>query len=284
MIEEALLNRHIGREELAEDIVDPERLTRLAALLDRDWLPDEEVPPLAHFVLFRPGQRQSVMGNDGHAMRNPDGMLPALPLPRRMWAGSQMCFKQPLVPGAKIQRRSKLVSAKAKNGKSGSLIFCTVEHEIRDSDSGELLITEQQNIVYRHGHEGPGLAKRPEIEPDFEPESTRNFRVGSVEMFRYSALTFNGHRIHYDHDYARKEEGYQGLVVHGPLLATLLFDHVSQAAEGRRIAEFSFRALSPSFDDEQLTIGASIVGNSAKFSVTNPAGLAMTGQAKLVPA
>ncbi|WP_445948780.1 FAS1-like dehydratase domain-containing protein [Sphingorhabdus sp.] len=284
MIEEELLNGHIGREELAEDIVDPERLTRLAALLDRDWSPDEEVPPLAHFVLFRPAQRQSVLSNDGHAMRNPDGMLPALPLPRRMWAGSRMRFERPLVSGARIQRRSKLVSATTKSAKSGSLVFCTVEHEIRHSDSAELLITEQQNIVYRGGHEGPGLAKRPEIEPDFKPESTRYFRVGSVEMFRYSALTFNGHRIHYDRDYARKEEGYQGLVVHGPLLATMLFDHVSQVAQGRRIAEFSFRALSPSFDEEQLTIGASIDGSSAKFCVTNPAGLAMTGQAKLVPA
>lgn len=284
MIEKDLLNRHIGREQAAKDVVDPERLTRLAALLDSEWSPAEEVPPLSHFVLFRPEQRQSAMGKDGHPVRNPEGMLPDIALPRRMWAGSRIRFERPLFPGAQLQRRSKLASATAKNGKSGNLVFCTVEHEIRELDSTKLLIREQQDIVYRGAHKGPALAERPAVESDFEPDSTRAFRVGSVELFRYSALTFNAHRVHFDRDYAREEEGYQGLVVHGPLLATLLFDHLSQAAEGRRIAEFSFRAASPSFDEEELTLGASIDGNSAKLSVTNPAGLAMIAEARLAPA
>ncbi len=281
MIEEDLLNKHIGREQTAKDVVDPERLTRLAALLDRQWSPVEDVPSLAHFLLFRPDERQSAIGKDGHPVRDPAGMLPALPLPRRMWAGSQIRFDQPLRPGAQLLRRSKLVSAVAKSGKSGDLVFCTVEHEIRDSDSADLLISERQDIVYRGAHKGPGLAKRPTVEPDFKPDTTREICVGSVELFRYSALTFNAHRIHYDRDYARLEEGYQGLVVHGPYLATLLFEFLSQIAEGRRIAEFGFRAVCPSFDEEQLTLGASLAGNSARLSVTNPAGLAMTAEARL---
>ena len=143
------------------------------------------------------------------------------------------------------------------------------------------LITEEQDIVYRQAHEGPQFARRPAIELEFVPDATRPVTLGAVELFRYSALTFNAHRIHYDRDYARQVEGYRDLVVHGPLLATLAFDHLTQVAGGRRISEFSFRAVSPSYDGEALVLGALVEGDEAKISVTNPAGLALSGNARL---
>lgn len=280
MNEEALLASHIGREQHCEDSADPERLLRLAALLDRRWTPADGMPPLGHFVLFRPDDPESRIGPDGHPLRDPEGMLPAIAPPRRMWAGSCIRFLRTVQPGSVLVRRSRLTSAVAKSGKSGNMVFCTVEHEIAEP-GGDTLIAEEQDIVYREAHSGPGLAPRPAIPPAFEPEFTSKRTVGPVELFRYSALTFNSHRIHYDRDYARDAEGYQGLVVHGPLLATLLFDHLAQVAGGRRIAAFSFRAVSPSFDGEEMTFGATIDGDKAQLCVINPAGLALTGEARL---
>lgn len=282
MITQALLDRHLGREQRSDDMADPERLLRLAALLDRPWTPAAGMPPLGHFVLFRPSEAQSRMGEDGHPLRDVDGMLPAVSLPRRMWAGSRISFPGTMLPGQPLVRRSQLVSAVPKSGKSGQMLFCTVEHEIRAAESGELLVVEEQDIVYREAHRGPGLAPRPPVAPEFAPQVSSTRRPDAVELFRYSALTFNSHRIHYDRDYARDLEGYQGLVVHGPLLATMLFDHLVQAAPGKRVAQFSFRAVSPSFDGEALVFGASFEGERARLSVTNPAGLAMTGAALLI--
>jgi 3-methylfumaryl-CoA hydratase len=281
MTEEELLASHVGRELHAEDNVDAERLLRLAALLDRHWTPADELPPLAHFVLFRPDQLQSRIGPDGHPLRDPDGMLPAIAPPRRMWAGSRIRFLRKMQPGSTVMRRSRLVSAIAKNGKSGAMVFCTIEYQITEP-GGDVLIAEEQDIVYREAHGGPGLAARPAIATTLEPDFTSIRAIGPVELFRYSALTFNSHRIHYDRDYARAAEGYQGLVVHGPFLATMMFDHLMQAAGGRKIAEFSFRAVSPSFDGEELTFGAKLEGDMAQLSIVNPIGLAMSGEARLV--
>ena len=281
MIDEAQIAQHVGRTETRADLADPERFERLSALLDQPWRTDDGMPPLGHFILFRPDERQSRLGADGHPVREPSGMLPAVDLPRRMWAGSRIRFEAPIVPGTALLRTSQLASATPKSGKSGAMVFCTVVHEIRAATSGDLLIQEAQDIVYREAHSGPELAPRPAVDPIFTPEHVHSLRVDPVMLFRYSALTFNSHRIHYDRDYARTEEGYPGLVVHGPYLATLLFEHLAQVAAGRRIAAFDFRAVSPSFDGEVLTLGASITGDAAELSVTGPCGLALSGKAVL---
>lgn len=157
----------------------------------------------------------------------------------------------------------------------------TIEYQITEP-GGDVLIAEEPDIVYHEAHGGPGLAARPAIATTLEPDFTSIRTIGPVELFRYSALTFNSHRIHYDREYARAAEGYQGLVVHGPFLATMMCDHLMQAAGGRRIAEFSFRAVSPSFDGEELTFGAKLEGDMAQLSIVNPIGRAMSGEARLV--
>lgn len=281
MIDEAMISQHVGRTETRLDIADPERLQRLSALLDQSWTVGSGIPPLGHFVLFRPDERQSRLGGDGHPMREPSGMLPAIDLPRRMWAGSRIRFEAEMAPGAALVRTSRLTSATPKSGKSGAMVFCTVVHEIRLQESGALVIQEEQDIVYREAHCGPDLAPRPAVEPTFIPEQVRSLQVDPVMLFRYSALTFNSHRIHYDRDYARTDEGYPGLVVHGPYLATLLFEHLARCTPGRRVATFAFRAVSPSFDGEVLTLGATITGDTAELSVTGPCGLALSGKAQL---
>lgn len=280
MTDKELLERHLGREVIRGDVVDPERMERLSALLDRRWTAADPIPPLGHFLLFRPDEIQSRIGPDGHPLRDPEGMLPAIELPRRMWAGSRIRFLGDMRPGMAVTRKSKLVSAVPKSGKTGSMVFCTVTHEIND-EAGNLLIAEEQDIVYREAHAGPDLAARPAVPASFAPSHTATVTADPVKLFRYSALTFNSHRIHYDREYAAREEGYQGLVVHGPYLATMLFDHLRSVADGRRIAEFAFRAVSPSFDREELTLGALVDGDSVRLSIVNPSGLGMTGSALL---
>ncbi|MDR7103724.1 MaoC family dehydratase N-terminal domain-containing protein [Croceicoccus sp. BE223] len=280
MTNEQVLERHVGREAILADVVDPERMERLAALLDKRWTSADPIPPLGHFLLFRPAELQSRIGPDGHPLRDPEGMLPAIDLPRRMWAGSRIRFVGDMCPGTVVTRKSRLQSAVPKFGKTGSMVFCTVTHEIRD-EAGNLLIAEEQDIVYREAHAGPDLAARPTVPANFVPSHTATIMADPVMLFRYSGLTFNSHRIHYDREYAAREEGYQGLVVHGPYLATMLFDHLRKVAGGRRIAEFAFRAVSPSFDGEELTLGALVDGDRVNLSIANPSGLGMTGSAKL---
>jgi len=278
MITTEMLQPYVGREQRSADVVDPERMTRLAALLGRRWNPDDRIPPLGHFLLFRPDEIQPRIGPDGHPLRDPDGMLPAIDLPRRMWAGSRIRFEQELRPGMVVTRRSRLASAVPKSGQSGSMVFCTVVHEIAD-ETGRLLITEEQDIVYREAHAGPQIAVRPSVPPRFEPQEISSVTADPVMLFRYSALTFNAHRIHYDREYAAGDEGYQGLVVHGPLLATLLFDHLRDVSSGRRVLEFSFRGITPAFDGEQLVLGSKMENDRALLSVTHSSGLGMTAEA-----
>jgi 3-methylfumaryl-CoA hydratase len=241
----------IGREEVRRDVVTAAPLAALAALLDRDEpppVPGDAAPPLAHWLYFLPTYRQSAAGPDGHAARGE--FLPPVPLPRRMWAGSRLEFARPLVVGAAVERRSRLVSVTPKEGRSGPLVFVTVRHEV--SDAGGLVLADEHDIVYR-GEGGGGAAAVPapagetwrrEITPD------------PLLLFRYSAVTFNGHRIHYDHPYATGVEGYPGLVVHGPLIATLLVDLLRRERPQAVLRSYTFRALRPLFD----TAGFSLCG------------------------
>lgn len=237
------LERWIGRSETVEDVASPVPLAGLAALLDHTVPPwrEDELPPLAHWLYFLGHAPQSDIGLDGHPRRG--GFLPPITLPRRMWAGSRIVFHAPIALDAAMTRRSTIAAIKAKQGASGAMIFVTVKHEI--TTAGVTAIVEEQDIVFRDAPGGPA----PTHQPDPRASSdVREMNADPVLLFRYSALMFNAHRIHYDRDYAMEVEGYPGLVVHGPLTATLLMDHFLRARPRARVARFEFRAQSPLFD------------------------------------
>ena len=242
----------VGRSETRHDVATVAPLTGLAALLDHDVSPwtAGTVPPLGHWLYFLPTARQSVIGADGHPVRGDKGLLPPVPLPRRMWAGSRIEFLSPIAVGAALIRVTTIDAIKPKRGASGDLLFVTLRHEI--SADGVPTIREEQDIVFREAvGSAPPPAASAAAAPTFsaapEPaDVVRSILPDPVLLFRYSALTFNAHRIHYDRDYARDVEGYAGLVVHGPLIATLLMDHGLRA--GLVPHSFAFRAEAPLID------------------------------------
>jgi 3-methylfumaryl-CoA hydratase len=233
----------IGRSETRRDVVTVAPLVALAALLDRDEpapRAGDSAPPLAHWLYFLPAYRQSEAGPDGHALKG--GFMPPVPLPRRMWAGSRLEFARPLVVGTYVERASTIKDVTVKQGRSGPLVFVTVRHEVRDA--GGLVLTDEHDIVYRGES---ALAAAPTPAPAGEAWR-RDITPGPVLLFRYSAVTFNSHRIHYDQPYATGVEGYPGLVVHGPLIATLLVDLLRRNRPRARLERYSFRALRPLYD------------------------------------
>jgi 3-methylfumaryl-CoA hydratase len=239
------LRKWIGRSESCSDTVTPVPASALTALLDRDDPPQpgDPLPPLWHWLYFLPIARQSELGSDGHPARG--GFVPPVPLPRRMWAGSRLAFYRPLRIGDPIERVSRIDDVSLKEGRSGPLVFVRVRHEV--SARGKLAIVEEHDIVYRDppsANEPPPVSKSP---PD-KFAWQREIHPDPVLLFRYSALTFNGHRIHYDRSYVAEVEGYPGLVVHGPLLATLLLDLLRRNLPDANVSRFSFRALRPLFD------------------------------------
>jgi 3-methylfumaryl-CoA hydratase len=233
----------VGKTEEREDTITAAPLVALSALLDRDDPRPREgdaAPPLAHWLYFLPAYRQSAAGPDGHAARGE--FLPPVPLPRRMWAGSRIEFLKPLRVGAAVRCVSRIVDVKQKTGRSGELVFVTVRHEV--SDGQGLVLTDEHDIVYRGETGGAGA-----VTPAPAGERwRREIRPDPLLLFRYSAVTFNGHRIHYDHPYTTQVEGYPGLVVHGPLIATLLVDLLRREQPDAVLASYTFRALRPLFD------------------------------------
>jgi 3-methylfumaryl-CoA hydratase len=238
----------VGRSETRDDTIDARPIALLSATLDRDDpvpRPGDVVPPLWHWLYFLPVYRQSDVGADGHALRG--GFLPPVPLPRRMWAGSRIEWHRPLTIGTSATRHSRIVSVTPKRGRSGDLVFVVVRHEISVAEG--LALTEEHDIVYRDLPSGP--AQTPtRVEPSAQVAApwVRRIVPDAVLLFRYSALTFNSHRIHYDRRYVTEVEGYPGLVVHGPLLATLLVDLWRRQQPTAALARFEFRALQPLFD------------------------------------
>jgi len=235
-----------GKTESRSDEVTSAPIAALSATLDRDDpFPQagDPLPPLWHWLYFWPIPRQSELGPDGHAKRG--GFLPPVPLPRRMFAGDRVQFHRPLRVGEKISRVSRIADVTHKLGRSGPLVFVVVRHEIGDHQG--LAITEEHDIVYRENPKSSDSAPAPQ-KPPSGPAWTREVRPEETLLFRYSALTFNGHRIHYDRRYATDVEGYPGLVVHGPLIATLLLDLLRRNLAGANVASFSFRAVRPLFD------------------------------------
>ncbi len=238
----------VGRRQITNDTIGVTPVVALNATLDRPPMnvaPGMVLPPLWHWLYFLPMHRQSEIGADGHATRG--GFLPPVPLPRRMWAGSQIEFRSPLRVGDAVERTSTIADVAQKEGRTGRLVFVKVRHEVRRIDAAEPAIDEVHDIVYRE-------AKKPtDVEPEPKPAPAgaawqREVVPDDVLLFRYSALTFNGHRIHYDRRYVTEVEGYPGLIVHGPLIATLLLDLLRRNAPTADVAAFSFRAVRPTFD------------------------------------
>jgi 3-methylfumaryl-CoA hydratase len=245
-IDIAHLQSWIGRTEVTHDTVTPVPLKALSATLDRGDAPAEPgqaIPPCWHWLYFLPIHRQSEIGADGHALRG--GFLPPVPLPRRMWAGSRIDFHAPVGVGQALRRTSHIDDVALKEGRTGPLVFVKVRHEIEAG--GQLAIVDRHDIVYR-GLPQPGESAPAGVVPPAEPQWARRIVPDDVLLFRYSALTFNGHRIHYDRRYVTEVEGYPGLIVHGPLIATLLVDVLRRERPDARVQRFSFTAKSPLFD------------------------------------
>ena len=263
----------IGRTERCNDDITAWPLAAYAATLDRDDptpQPGDPLPPGAHWLYFLPASRQSELGPDGHARRG--GFLPPVVLPRRMWAGGRLFFYDAPRVGDRAERVSTIKNVRTREGRSGRLCLVLVEHRI--STARGLAIVEEHDIVYR---DAPGAALTSAAAPQGVPPGValwqRTIVPDDVLLFRYSALTFNGHRIHYDRNYATLVEGYPGLVVHGPLQATLLLDLVRRERPEASLREFAFRALAPIFDTAPFTLNGRPAGAaSVELWTAGPAG------------
>ncbi len=241
----------VGREQVREQVLASFPAQALGAALDREQalLPGEPLPPTWQWLYFNDCARQSELGGDGHTKTG--GFLPPVPLPRRMWAAGEFSCVHPLHLDASAVRYSKVTSVELKRGSTGPLVFVTLEHQIRQGL--QLCLVEKQQLVYREMPTGPGALPAGEPAPQ-AADHQQVLRPDPVLLFRYSALTFNSHRIHYDRDYARGQEHYPALVVHGPLLATLLAEQVARLLPAARITQFKFRALRPAFDHDALLL------------------------------
>jgi 3-methylfumaryl-CoA hydratase len=246
-----LLQQWVGNTESAQARIGAHAANALAATLDRPFTfaPGSALPPLWHWIYFWTAAPQAELGPDGHPERG--GFLPPVPLPRRMWAGGRLVFHAPLPIGAEATRTSRVLSVSAKRGASGNLAFVTVAHQL--AHQGKLCVTEEHDIVYRAMPQPGSAAPAPKPAPA-DAQWSRTIVPEPVLLFRYSALTFNGHRIHYDRSYVRDVEGYPGLVVHGPLIATLLADLLQRHMPEARMRSFSFRAVGSLFDTEPFIV------------------------------
>jgi 3-methylfumaryl-CoA hydratase len=243
----------------------------------------EPLPPLAHWLYFLPRARQAELGRDGHPMRG--GFLPPVRLPRRMWAGSRIHWHKSLYVGDAVTRTSLIRSVEHKKGRSGDLVFVVVEHRL--STARGLCLTEEHDIVYRDLVTPPAVSlaqtnEAPAADWSAQVEPT------DVLLFRYSALTFNGHRIHYDRRYATEVEGYPGLVVHGPLIATLLLEAARHHLGPLDPARFEFTAKSPLFDRAPFTVAGRALqspgGNQIEMWASDASGsVCMNAMADLGP-
>lgn len=272
----------IGKSQSTSSLLTTAPLEGLAATLERDgaaFSDGDALPPLWHWLYFLAPSKQSELAEDGHPKRG--DFLPPIPLPRRMWAGSRFKFIRPLLVGENIQRRSTIKSIKLKDGRTGKLAFVCVEHELSDSSGVALL--EEHDIVYRDMPKADAPAKAP-IKADEDFDFRRTITPDPVLLFRYSALTFNGHRIHYDREYCKNVESYPGLVVHGPMLATMLLELLNEHYPDANVASYSFKAMKPVFDIEPFHVCGHKPDDSGKAKLwiaDNEGNLCMEAQAEV---
>ena len=243
------LQKWIGNTEKAEEALELWPVTAMMAALDvpaEDWPQrGDTLPPTAHWNYFVPRVPQSKIDTDGHPQRG--DFLPPIPLPRRMWAGSRINYYNPLIIGEQVTKTSTVQDIKVKEGRSGSLAFVTVKHAYSNSEG--VALEEEQDLVYRDNP--PAATSVPERKPAPEgAEWSREINPDTPLLFRYSAVTFNAHKIHYDYPYATEVEGYPALIVQGQLIATLLLDNWQRNNPNDTVTRFSFKAMSPLFCGE----------------------------------
>jgi len=246
----------IGREQRAKDRLDEGLADRWLATFDLAKPHPPIMPQGIHFTLCTPEAPTAKLGEDGHPARDdsPNSFLPPFPMPRRMWASSKIAFHAPIAIGAVIERASRVASVSEKDGGSGRLAFVDVEHVTKAN--GTIAVIETQTLVYREAAAPDAPLSPPPLgDGAFDPsgwEATHTLTPDARLLFRYSALTFNTHRIHYDAPYAEGVEHYRGLVVHGPLTASLLLQLAARELGENRLRSFSFRVLSPAIAGEPL--------------------------------
>ncbi len=241
------LSDWIGHEHIAHDVLTSALLARFRATIDSEATGDL-APQGIHWCLCLPEAATAQLGSDGHPQRG--GFLPPIELPRRMWASSKLEFHGGIPVGAVIERRSVVASIDEKQGGSGTLIFVNIDHETMSD--GALAVSERQTLVYRDAPDEAMVAPKNEGAEVKDWAWTRSLVPSESLLFRFSALTFNTHRIHYDAPYAKVIEGYPALVVHGPLTATLLLDLVAQNLGENELASFEFRGMAPAFVGDAL--------------------------------
>ncbi|WP_029355643.1 MaoC family dehydratase N-terminal domain-containing protein [Bosea sp. 117] len=268
----------IGRTETATTRLDGWPLAGLMATLDLDAAVDDGaiLPPTAHWLYFQPSAPQSMLGEDGHPQRG--GFLPPIELPRRMWAASEIAYHLPLRVGDVIEKRSCIADVSVKQGRSGTLAFVTVTHDyVRN---GTVLLSEAQKLVYRDAPAPGEPAPPPQPTPEgglWSHPATPDSRM----LFRYSAVTFNAHRIHYDAPYAVEIEGYPGIVVHGQLTATLLIHALIKEKPEMRIGSYAFRAVRPIFAGTPIRLEGKADGNGFRLWARDETGaLCVEGQVR----
>ncbi|MDX1735147.1 MAG: MaoC family dehydratase N-terminal domain-containing protein [Halioglobus sp.] len=269
----------LGKTQILEETISAIPVARLSAALGYPLSlasAGDALPPCWHWLYFNEAAPAGKIALDGHPQRG--GFLPPVALPRRMWAGSRLHFHAPLRVGDSARRESTITGIEAKRGRSGELLFVTVEHRVLVD--GCLCLEEQQDLVYRGGE---GVARSAPAQPPQPAQWTRTVQPDPVLLFRYSALTFNAHRIHYDRDYAVGQEGYRGLVVHGPLIATLLLDLVHRNVPDAHVASFDYRSLAPLQDVEPFRVcGSEAAGSVDLWAESGAAGLAAQGRVQLL--
>lgn len=255
-IDLAHLREWVGKAHSDRDVLSSRHARLMAATIG---VPQSEIvqgstlPPLWHWLYFLSGEPSAALGRDGHPARG--GFLPPVTLPNRMWAGGQLEFHASVPLDVAVEKRSTVVSVDHKVGRSGELVFVKVEHQLLHDNTK--ILTEYHDIVYK-GASGTGSASASGDMP--VAQHSRRVKPDSTMLFRYSALTFNGHRIHYDADYCRDVEGYPNLVIHGPLNATLLAGF-AQEVSGRPLKQFRYRGLKPAILGNELSINAAQDGN-----------------------
>lgn len=267
----------IGREEIVEDVIGPMPIRMLAATIGHAGPPPangDPIPPLAHWTQLIPTHPHDELAEDGHAMRGP--FMPLVPLPRRMYAGGRIQFLKPIRIGEMARRTGRITDIIAKDGRSGKLVFVSVRQEIEGPDG--LALIEDQDIVYR---ERPTASAAMPVggPPLHKAEHSLTYHPNEAMLFRYSALIFNAHRIHFDRPYAREDEGYPGLVVHGQLVATCLADLAIRQWK-RPLSGFNFRAQAPLFDGAPFSVSGAERDGGLDLWASDPNGnVTMTAEA-----
>jgi len=260
------LRSWMGKQERESDTITPELLKRFRATLSGytplGTEPGSQLPLGLHWCLAQPAVTRDGLGVDGHPAKG--GFLPLVPLPRRMWASSRLRFHKPARVGAPIERTSTIADIVLKqSATSGPLVFVHVDHAYtqKTTQDEETLIEDRQIIVYRQRSAFKNAAPQEQQKQPENPSRSLNILPDSTLLFRYSAMTFNGHRIHYDHNYTTSDEGYPGLVVHGPLMATLLMNLAQASQPNSPLRAFEFRGVAPAFVDQALVLSVKDKGS-----------------------